>query len=222
MRSLLAAGFRHAQGHLGVADRLELLVADQHADVSVVPGSAADVGGISMRSAAPDASHRASCRQTSSWVVSAAGSSMRQRHDASPANTIDRPSPYRCVTSSGRSSPPDAAVTASTCAPGRGAPAAATDASGGNCAHRFRLSSTVTARRVAGCVAPSAVSARALAAGAAPLAVRADGGATIGQVDRQRLLERRADEPGALERSRAEHEQAAAARRDTKSAVIAS
>src|SRR6476646_9756800 len=37
---------------------------------------------------------RAACRQNSSWLRSVEAASMRQRQDASPPNTIERPLPY--------------------------------------------------------------------------------------------------------------------------------
>jgi hypothetical protein len=82
--------------------------------------------------------------------VSVDGRSIRQRHDASPANTIVRPWPYRWTAISGCASPPGLAVTARTCAPGRGPPIIDTDASGGSDRHSLRLASPDDASRVAG------------------------------------------------------------------------
>ena len=111
--------------------------------------------------------------------------------------------------------PPAVSATASTCAPGREPPTCATDASGGSDAHFARLSSAVTASRVAGCDAPSTVSAGVFGSTIGDLRGRQrDVRAAIGQIDRQRLLERGAGEALAIERSRAEHQQSAAARGD--------
>ena len=66
---------------------------------------------------------------------------MRQRHEASPVKTIDRPSPKRCTATSARGVPPGPLVTASTLAPGRGPPSGVMAASAGTASHRFRVSS---------------------------------------------------------------------------------
>src|SRR5581483_1902432 len=57
------------------------------------PGS--DASGTTMATGSGEgrASHRAACRQKNSWVRSIEADIIFHRHDASPANTIERPWP---------------------------------------------------------------------------------------------------------------------------------
>ena len=108
-----------------------------------------------------------------------------------------------------------AIVTARTVAPGRGPPTAALAASGGSAAQRLRVSSAVAPIRIAGCASPSAVSMTAFGTGAPSGIGRGarQAAAPIVELDRKRLLERRADQAALRERAASQHDQAAASHR---------
>src|SRR5581483_4557615 len=65
------------------------------------PGSGASGADSATGSGVADASQRAACLQKNSCVRSFDDSIIFHRHDASPANTIDRPRPYRCTATTG-------------------------------------------------------------------------------------------------------------------------
>src|SRR5690242_152124 len=118
------------------------------------PGSGDSGAVIATGSGAVDESHRAACRQKNSYARSVDGTSIFQRHDASPANTIDRPRPYGCTATTGNTPPPGAVVSARTVAPGRGPPTAALAASGGIADQILRASSVEPPMRIIGWLSP--------------------------------------------------------------------
>src|SRR5580765_6314306 len=64
------------------------------ATVAVSPGSIVSATETDTGSGDDCDNQRAACRQNSSWLRSVEAASMRQRQDASPPNTIERPLPY--------------------------------------------------------------------------------------------------------------------------------
>ncbi len=157
------------------------------------------------------ASHRAVCRQNNSWLRSVEAAIIRQRHDASPPNTIERPRPYCCTATIGNTAPPEADAAASTTAPGRALPSGAAVASAGSAAHFRRVSSPDAPSRMIGCVSPSGVTTRPLAGARSPATVARRPAAALVEFHRQNRFERRAHQPPLRERAAAGHEQAAAA-----------
>src|SRR6185436_10487439 len=124
------------------------------------PGSGASGTVIATGSGAVAVSHRAACRQKNSYDRFDEATSIFQRHDASPANTIERPCPYRWTATTGYTPPPGAVVTAKT-----GAPAA----SAGRLDQILRVSPMDAPIRMIGCVSPSLVSVSLLWAGMSPV-----------------------------------------------------
>ena len=65
------------------------------------PGSGASGTVIATGSGAVAVSHLAACRQKNSYDRFDEATSIFQRHEASPANTIERPCPYRWTATTG-------------------------------------------------------------------------------------------------------------------------
>ena len=198
-----------------------------HADRQGRPRRRAGRDARSARDRRPgSASQRSACFQKVSKARSVAGMSMRQRHDASPAKTIDRPSPNRWTATSARGVPPG---TAGHRQHAGARSRAAKRRNGGQRRHRLPSLPGIVRLPAPSCItgwaSPAAVSETRLtprpAAGAtSSRRPQPRAGSTavpaVAELERQHVLERASAKALAQKRARAEHEQAAATLADER------